>query len=238
MYERQRGEREVRERERDKQTDRQRHIERQRDQVVKEKSSHVAIVCVWVKLPNTRSFCFCMTHWVSFVYKRHWPSYVCSCEQPFGRKLINRRQTFKKKLKEKRSELAWSVTVVTRKRGAKIYFIWGLSGEELSKLNISSQSKAQCGFRTRKTDRQKVIEKTKICIPAMLKPCSASSFCLPNKNRVGVARGDGTNLEVVYKLFLMYILVIFLCLFFYFVSDYHPLFFFVAYDIARCTSEN
>ena len=27
----------------------------------------------------------------------------------------------------------------------------------------------------------------------------ASSFCLPNKNRVGVAHGDGTNLEVVYK---------------------------------------
>ena len=26
----------------------------------------------------------------------------------------------------------------------------------------------------------------------------ASSFCLPNKNRVGVAHGDGTNLEVVY----------------------------------------
>ena len=43
----------------------------------------------------------------------------------------------------------------------------------------------------------KVIEKTKISIPAMLKPYSASSFCLPNKNRVGVARGDGTNLEVV-----------------------------------------
>ena len=33
----------------------------------------------------------------------------------------------------------------------------------------------------------------------MLKPYSASSFCLPNKNRVGVAHGDGTNLEVVYK---------------------------------------
>ena len=32
----------------------------------------------------------------------------------------------------------------------------------------------------------------------MLKPHSASSFCLPNKNRVGVAHGDGTNLEVVY----------------------------------------
>ena len=32
----------------------------------------------------------------------------------------------------------------------------------------------------------------------MLKPYSASSFCLPNKNRVGVAHGDGTNLEVVY----------------------------------------
>ena len=32
----------------------------------------------------------------------------------------------------------------------------------------------------------------------MLKPYSASSFFLPNKNRVGVARGDGTNLEVVY----------------------------------------
>ena len=40
--------------------------------------------------------------------------------------------------------------------------------------------------------------KTKICTPAMLKPYSASSFCLPNKNRVGVAHGDGTNLEVVY----------------------------------------
>ena len=34
----------------------------------------------------------------------------------------------------------------------------------------------------------------------MLKPYSASSFCLPNKNRVGVAHGDGTNLEVVYKI--------------------------------------
>ena len=33
----------------------------------------------------------------------------------------------------------------------------------------------------------------------MLKPYSASSFCLPNKNRVGVAHGDGTNLEVVYN---------------------------------------
>ena len=33
----------------------------------------------------------------------------------------------------------------------------------------------------------------------MLKPYSASSFCLPNKTRVGVAHGDGTNLEVVYK---------------------------------------
>ena len=43
------------------------------------------------------------------------------------------------------------------------------------------------------------MEKTKICIPAMLKPYSASSFCLPNKNRVGVAHGDGTNLEVVYR---------------------------------------
>ena len=66
---------------------------------------------------------------------------------------------------------------------------------ELSKLNISSQSKAQCWFRKRKTEL-KIIEKTKICIPAMLKPYSASSFCLPNKNRVGVAHGDGTNLEV------------------------------------------
>ena len=74
----------------------------------------------------------------------------------------------------------------------------GWSGEELSKLNISSQSKAQCWFRKRKTEL-KVIEKTKTCIPAMLKPYSASSFCLPNKNRVGVARGDGTNLEVVYS---------------------------------------
>ena len=74
---------------------------------------------------------------------------------------------------------------------------WGLSSEELSKLNISSQSKAQCWFRKRKTEL-KIIEKTKLCIPAMLKPCSASSFCLPNKNRVGVAHGDGTNLEVVY----------------------------------------
>ena len=35
----------------------------------------------------------------------------------------------------------------------------------------------------------------------MLKPYSASSFCLPNKNRVGVAHGDGTNLEVVYTNF-------------------------------------
>ena len=70
---------------------------------------------------------------------------------------------------------------------------WGVS-----KLNISSQSKAQCWFRKRKTEL-KIIEKTKICIPAMLKPYSASSFCLPNKNRVGVAHGDGTNLEVVYR---------------------------------------
>ena len=38
----------------------------------------------------------------------------------------------------------------------------------------------------------------------MLKPYSASSFCLPNKNRVGVAHGDGTNLEVVYKMKLTY----------------------------------
>ena len=81
-----------------------------------------------------------------------------------------------------------------------------LSGEELSKLNISSQikaqcwfkpNKAQCWFRKRKTEL-KIIEKTKICIPAMLMAYSASSFCLPNKNRVGVAHGDGTNLEVVY----------------------------------------
>ena len=71
-------------------------------------------------------------------------------------------------------------------------------GEGLSKLNISSQSKVQCWFRKRKTEL-KIIEETKICIPAMLKPYSASSFCLPNKNRVGVAHGDGTNLEVVYS---------------------------------------
>ena len=32
----------------------------------------------------------------------------------------------------------------------------------------------------------------------MLKLYSASSFCLPNKKRVGVTHGDGTNLEVVY----------------------------------------
>ena len=103
----------------------------------------------------------------------------------------------KKKLKEKLRKLSWSVAAVTRKQRAENYFIWGLSGEEFSKLNISSQSKAQCWFRKRKTE-PKIIEKTKICIPAMLKPYSASSFCLPNKNRVGVARGDGTNLEVVY----------------------------------------
>ena len=103
----------------------------------------------------------------------------------------------KKKLKEKLRKLSWSVAAVTRKRGAENYFIWGLSGEELSKLNISSQSKAQCWFRKQKTEL-KIIEKTKICIPAMLKPHRASSFCLPNKNRVGVAHGDGTNLEVVY----------------------------------------
>ena len=90
------------------------------------------------------------------------------------------------------------MAAVTRKRGAENYFIWGLSGEELSKLNISSQSKAQCWFRKRKTEL-KIIEETKICTPAMLKPYSASSFCLPNKNRVGVAHGDGTNLEVVYN---------------------------------------
>ena len=107
------------------------------------------------------------------------------------------------------------MAAVTRKRGAKNYFIWGLSCEKLffffffewsvacfeklSKLNISSQSKAQCSFRKRKTEL-KVIEKTKICTSAMLKPYSASSFCLPNKYRVGVAHGDGTNLEVVYKM--------------------------------------
>ena len=90
------------------------------------------------------------------------------------------------------------MAAVTRKRGAKNSFIWGLSGEEFSKLNIPSQSKAQCWFRKRKTEL-KIIEKTKICIPAMLKPYSASSCCLPNKNRVGVAHGDGTNLEVVYR---------------------------------------
>ena len=89
------------------------------------------------------------------------------------------------------------MAAVTRKRGAENYFVWGLSGEELSKLNISSQSKAQRWLRKRKTEL-KIIEKIKICIPAMLKPYSASSFCLPNKNRVGVAHGDGTNLEVVY----------------------------------------
>ena len=85
-----------------------------------------------------------------------------------------------------------------RKRGAENYFSWGLSGEELSKLSISSQSKAQCCFRKRKTEL-KTIEETKICTPAMLRTYSASSFCLPNKNRVGVAHGDGTNLEVVYS---------------------------------------
>ena len=106
----------------------------------------------------------------------------------------------KKKLKEKLRKLSWSVAAVTRKQRAENYFIWGLSGEEFSKLNISSQSKAQCWFRKRKTE-PKIIEKTKICIPAMLKPYSASSFCLPNKNRVGVARGDGTNLEVVYSMY-------------------------------------
>ena len=62
------------------------------------------------------------------------------------------------------------------------------------------QSSVLVSFRKRKTEL-KNIEKTKNCIPAMLKPYSASSFCLPNKNRVGVAHGDGTNLEVVYTLY-------------------------------------
>ena len=55
----------------------------------------------------------------------------------------------------------------TRKQGAENYFIWGLSGEELSKINISSQSKAQGWLRKWKTEL-KIIEKTKICTPAML----------------------------------------------------------------------
>ena len=64
---------------------------------------------------------------------------------------------------------------------------------------FQAKAKLSVRFGSEKLNTEKVIEKTKICIPAMLKPWSASSFCLPNKNRVGVARGDGTNLEVVYK---------------------------------------
>ena len=63
---------------------------------------------------------------------------------------------------------------------------------------LQAKAKVSVGFGSKKTEL-KVIEKTKICIPGMLKPYSASSFCLPNKNRVGVAPGDGTNLEVVYS---------------------------------------
>ena len=63
---------------------------------------------------------------------------------------------------------------------------------------FQAKAKLSVRFGSEKLNTEKVIEKTKICIPAMLKPCSASSFCLPNKNRVGVARDDGTNLEVVY----------------------------------------
>ena len=89
------------------------------------------------------------------------------------------------------------MAAVTRKRVGENYFWLRVERWGTFKVNISSQSKAQCWFRKRKTEL-KIIEKTKICIPAMLKPYSASSFCLPNKNRVGVAHGDGTNLEVVY----------------------------------------
>ena len=199
--ERERETKTERQRERRRERRRQRDWGRQKDRETwhgseRKKSLHVAIVCLWVRLPSTWSF---DVQWVFFVFERHWPTSVCSCGQP-SRKLLNRRQKKikkKEKLKEKRRKLSWNVAAVTRKRGAENYFIWGLSGEELSKLNILSQSKAQCWFRKRKTEL-KIIEKTKICIPAMLKPYSASSFCLPNKNRVGVAHGDGTNLEVVY----------------------------------------
>ena len=64
----------------------------------------------------------------------------------------------KKKLKEKLRKLSWSVAAVTRKRGAENYFIWGLSGEEFSKLTISSQSKAQCWFRKRKTELKIILK--------------------------------------------------------------------------------
>ena len=206
VYERERERERERDRDRDRERDTERERQRQRDRgrpekdgetwhgSERKKSLHVAIVCLWVRLPNTWSF---DVQWVFFVFERHWPTSVCSCEQLVKQEAENKNKI--KKLKEKRRKLSWNVAVVTRKRGAGNYFIWGLSGEDLSKLNILSQSKAQCWFRKRKTEL-KIIEKTKICIPAMLKPYSASSFCLPNKNRVGVAHGDGTNLEVVHRI--------------------------------------
>ena len=51
------------------------------------------------------------------------------------------------------------------------------------------------GNKQKKTELA-VTEKTKIYSPATLKPHSTSSSGLPNKNRVGVARGDEYILEV------------------------------------------
>ena len=108
------------------------------------------------------------------------------------------KQEAKKKMKGEAQKACMKCGSRHKKARSRKLFHLRVEGEELSKLNISSQSQPQCWFRKRKTEL-KIIEKTKICIPAMLKPYSASSFCLPNKNRVGVAHGDGTNLEVVYR---------------------------------------
>ena len=206
-----------RERQTDRQTDRQTETERDRDRdrardrdsetetdrktgrpgvVVKEKKARTSWWFARIKLPNTWSL---DVQWVFFVFERH-----PHCEQPFRRKLINRRQELKKKIKKKNSRRSaesfhevWQPSQESEE--PKTISDWGLSGEELSKLKFQAKAKLSVGFESEKTEL-KIIEKTKICIPVMLKPYSASSFCLPNKNRVGVAHGDGTNLEVVYSI--------------------------------------
>ena len=180
----------MRERQRQRQTDRQ--TERPGMVVKEKKSSHVAIVCESKITKHMKFWCsmsiFCFRAALAYLGLQLRATFQKEIDKEEAEIKKN-----EKKWKENLRKLSWSVAAVTRKRGAENYFIWG---EELSKLNISSQSKAQCWFRKQKTEL-KIVEKTKICISAMLKPYSASSFCLPNKNRVGVAHGDGTNLEVV-----------------------------------------
>ena len=123
-----------------------------------------------------------------------------SCEKEIDKQEAEIKKN--KKLKEKRRKLSWSVAAVTRKRGAENYFMWGLN-RAVPVRNFQDElfqvkAKLSVGFESEKLN-WKSSKRPKSVFPAMLKTYSASSFCLPNKNRVGVAHGDGTNLEVVYK---------------------------------------